>query len=71
MLNIVDQINAKMGGINFCIDTKKIIGDKICLIMGLESKRVGKDLIDYVMTFSYNQKMSRTQTIPRTCKDNK
>ena len=70
MFNIVEQINIKMGGINFYIDTPKFTESRIYLIIGLESKRVGKDSIDYVMTFAYNARMSRTHTIPRTCKDN-
>ena len=70
MFNIVEQINIKMGGINFYIDTNYLIKDKVYLIIGLESKKVGKDSIDYVLTFAYNQRLSRTQTIPRTCKNN-
>ena len=70
MFNIVEQINIKMGGINFYIDTSNLINDKVYLIIGLESKKVGKDSIDYVLTFAYNQRLSRTQTIPRTCKNN-
>ena len=70
MFNIVEQINIKMGGINFYIDTSNLIKDKVYLIIGLESKKVGKDSIDYVLTFAYNQRLSRTQTIPRTCKNN-
>lgn len=70
MFNIVEQINIKMGGINFYIDTSNLINDKVYLIIGLESKKAGKDSIDYVLTFAYNQRLSRTQTIPRTCKNN-
>ena len=70
MFNIVEQINIKMGGINFYIDTSNLINDKVYLIIGLESKKVGKDSIDYVLTFAYNQRLSRTHTIPRTCKNN-
>ena len=70
MFNIVEQINIKMGGINFYIDTNNLIKDKVYLIIGLESKKVGKDSIDYVLTFAYNQRLSRTHTIPRTCKNN-
>ena len=70
MFNIIEQINIKMGGINFYIDTSNLINDKVYLIIGLESKKVGKDSIDYVLTFAYNQRLSRTQTIPRTCKNN-
>ena len=70
MFNIVEQINIKMGGINFYIDMNKYTNNKVCLIIGLESKKSGKDLIDYVLTFSYNQRLSRTQSIPRTCKNN-
>jgi aubergine-like protein len=70
MFNIVEQINTKMGGINYYIDTNKLVGNKVYLIIGLESKKFGKDSIDYVMTYSYNARMSRTQTIPITCKNN-
>jgi len=70
MFNVVEQINIKMGGINFYIDTNNLIKDKVYLIIGLESKKVGKDSIDYVLTFAYNQRLSRTHTIPRTCKNN-
>ena len=70
MFNIIEQINIKMGGVNFFIDTKRLTNHKVYLILGLESKKVGKDSIDYVVTFAYNQKMNRTLTIPRTCKNN-
>ena len=72
MFNIVEQINIKMGGNNFYIDfnDKNLLGDKEFLIIGFESKRVGKDSIDYVLTFTYNKEFNKTQTIPRTCKDN-
>ena len=73
MFNIVEQINVKMGGVNFYIDfkEKQILDDKIYLVIGLESKNVGKDQVDYVMTYTYNPKLNRTHTIPRTCKNNK
>ena len=73
MFNIVEQINIKMGGANFYIDfsDNKIIDDKVYLIAGLESRKVGKDSIDYVFTYAFNSKLNRTQTIPRTCKNNK
>ena len=73
MFNIVEQINIKMGGANFYIDliNNKIIDNKIYLIIGLESKKAGKDSIDYVLTYAYNQKLNRTHTVPRTCKNNK
>ena len=73
MFNIVEQINIKMGGANFYIDfsDNKIIDNKVYLIAGLESKKVGKDSIDYVFTYAFNSKLNRTHTIPRTCKDNK
>ena len=59
MFNIVEQINIKMGGINFYIDfndNKIIEKNKVYLIMGLESKKAGKDSIDYVLTYEYNSK---------------
>ena len=74
MFNIVEQINIKMGGINFYIDfynNNIIETNKVYLIMGLESKKASKDTIDYVLTYAYNSKLSRTHSIPRNCKDNK
>ena len=73
MFNIVEQINIKMGGANFYLDLMgdNIIDNNVYLIAGLESKKVGKDSIDYVLTCAYNQKLNRTHTIPRNCKDNK
>ena len=73
MFNIVEQMNIKMGGANFYIDfnDNKIIDDKVYLIAGLESKKVGKDSIDYAFTYAFNSKLNRTHTIPRTCRDNK
>ena len=38
--------------------------------MGLESKKGGKDTIDYVLTYAYNSKLSWTRSIQRNCKDN-
>ena len=73
MFNIIEQINIKLGGINFYIDfsSKLIDKNKIYLIIGLEAKKSGKDLIDYVLTYTYNSKLSRTHSVPRTCKDNR
>jgi aubergine-like protein len=74
MFNIVEQINIKMGGANFYInlmDDNIIDRSKVYLIIGLESKKVGKDSIDYILTCAYNQKLNRTHTVPRNCKDNK
>ena len=73
MFNIVEQINIKMGGANFYIDfiNNNILDkNKVYLIMGLEKKKVGKDSLDYILTYAYNQKLNRTHTVPRTCKDN-
>lgn len=74
MFNIVEQINIKMGGANFyinLIEDEIVDKKKVYLIIGLESKKVGKDSIDYVLTCAYNQKLNRTHTVPRNCKDNK
>ena len=70
MFNIVEQINIKMGGINYYIDLKNLTNNKVYLIIGLESKKFGKDSIDYILTFTYNERMSRTITIPKSCKNN-
>ena len=70
MFNIIEQVNVKMGGINYNVDTKEITKGKIYLVIGLDSKKYGKDKIDYVLTFAYNQRMSRTHTLPRTCLNN-
>ena len=73
MFNIVEQINIKLGGINFYIDfnSKLIDKNKIYLVIGLEAKKAGRDSIDYVLTYTYNSKLSRTHSVPRTCKDNR
>lgn len=72
MFNIVEQINIKMGGANFYIDlAEKILNSKVYLIIGLDSKKAGKDSIDYVLTYTYNPKLNRTHTVPRNCKNNK
>ena len=35
------------------------------------SKKKRKDSIDYVLTYTYNCKLSRMYSIPINCKDNK
>ena len=70
MFNIVEQINTKMGGYNYCLDIKSLTKKRVYLIIGLESKKFGKDSIDYVMTYTYNDKFHKTHTIPISCKDN-
>ena len=72
MFNIVEQINIKMGGANFYIDfiNNHILNkNKVYLIMGLEKKK-NRDYLDYILTYAFNQKLNRTHTVPRTCKDN-
>ena len=74
MFNIVEQMNVKLGGTNFYIDfyDEGILDrSKIYLIMGLEVKTVSGGNIDYVLTCAMNNKLNKTITIPRTCKNNK
>ena len=60
MFNIVEQINIKMGGINFSIDlfSQNILPDnKVYMILGLESRTSSKGT-DYVMTSSINKNLN-------------
>ena len=73
MFNIVEQINVKMGGINFYIDFKgeKILKqNKIYLILGLECKQAKGELI-YTMTSTINSNLNKTITSFKKCKNTK
>ena len=66
--NIVDQINIKLGGMNYYIDFKdqNVIYEKeIFLIIGLDSKNF-KGKITYSMTSSTNGKLNLSMTQEKT-----
>ena len=70
LFNIVDQINIKIGGMNYYIDFKKeeVIGEKDkLLVIGLDSK-TSKDLITYSMTSSIHPKLNLCITQEKTVK---
>ena len=72
MFNIVDQMNIKMGGVNFYIDfygQGVIPRNKIYLIIGLECKQIGGGEIIYIMTSSTGQNLDRIITAPKKCKN--
>ena len=72
MFNIVEQINIKMGGVNFYIDffgNKVLKEKKIYMILGLEVKCVGGEM-NYIMTSTTNPKLNRVLTTFKTCKNN-
>lgn len=74
LFNIVEQINIKMGGVNFYIDfgkEKVLDPTKICMVIGLESKKAPGGKIDYVMSSSISQHLNKTISIPKQCADNK
>jgi len=68
LFNLVDQINVKLGGMNYYIDFKKekVIGqnDKF-LVIGLDSKKY-KNNITYSMTSSYHPKLNLFLTQEKT-----
>ena len=67
--NIVDQINIKMGGMNYYIDFKQsniIKPNDIFLIIGLDSKFVKKKLT-YSMTSTKHPKLNTFITQEETC----
>ena len=68
LFNLVDQINVKLGGMNYYIDFKKekVIGqnDKF-LVIGLDSKKY-KNSITYSMTSSYHPKLNLFLTQEKT-----
>ena len=71
MFNIIEQINIKMGGINYYIDFYQdniLEKNKIYLVLGLESKQVGAEM-HYSMTSSTNPNLHRVITTMRQCKN--
>ena len=71
MFNLVDQINIKMGGINFYINFKNegiIKSGQVFLIIGLESKYANKK-ITYSMTSTINSKLNDIITQEETIND--
>jgi len=71
MFNIIEQINIKMGGINYYIDFYQeniLVKNKIYLILGLECKQSGGE-IHYSMTSSTNPNLHRVITTMRQCKN--
>ena len=71
MFNIIEQINIKMGGINYYIDFYQddiLTKNKIFLVLGLESKQCGGD-VHYSMTSSVNPNLYRVITTMRQCKN--
>ena len=73
MFNIVEQINIKMGGINFFIDFKGeniLKKNKIYLILGLECKQIKGETV-YTLTSTTNPNLNKTITTFKKCKSNK
>ena len=73
MFNIVEQINAKMGGTNYKIDCyhQKILkDDKIYMILGLENRQTLNG-IDYAMTASVNRTFDKIKTFVYSITENK
>ena len=71
MFNLVDQINIKMGGINYYINFKNegiIKSGQVYLIIGLDSKYANKK-ITYSMTSTTNSKLNNIVTQEETIKD--
>ncbi len=74
MFNIVEQINVKIGGINFYIDfyhDNILSKGKIYLILGLECRKASTGEICFVMTSSTNMNINKMITTVRKCKNNK
>jgi aubergine-like protein len=71
MFNIIEQINIKMGGINFYIDFYQeniLAKNKIYLILGLECKTAG-DQMHYSLTSTTNPNLHKVITAMRQCKN--
>jgi len=71
MFNIIEQINIKMGGINFYIDFYQeniLAKNKIYLILGLECKTSG-DQMHYSLTSTTNPNLHKVITAMRECKN--
>ena len=64
MLNLIDQINIKMGGMNYYINFKNeeiIKSGQVFLIIGLDSKYKNKKIV-YSMTSTTNSKLNNIIT---------
>jgi aubergine-like protein len=73
MFNIVEQINVKMGGVNFYINFYQgehsiLDKSKIYLILGLECKQV-KDEMHYSLTSTTSRNLHKVITSMRQCKN--
>ena len=74
MFNIVEQINVKIGGINFYIDfyhDNILSKGKIYLILRLKCRKASKGEISFVMTSSTYMNINKMITTVRKCKNNK
>ena len=70
--NLVDQMNIKMGGMNFYINFKNegiIKSGQVFLIIGLDSKLSNKNMT-YSMTSTRNSRLNDIVTQEETCPDN-
>ena len=73
MFNIVEQMNIKMGGVNFYID---FYGDniikkgKVYLILGLEVRQINGE-IHYFLTSTTNPNLNKMLTTFKKCKNSK
>ena len=71
MFNIIEQINVKMGGVNFYIDFYQdniLAKNKIYLILGLECKQAGNEM-HYSLTSTTNPNLNKVITTMRQCKN--
>ena len=71
LFNVVEQINIKMGGINFYIDfygDNILVKNKVYLILGLESRQLNGE-INYSMTSTTNPNLYKMITTIRKCKN--
>ena len=71
MFNIIEQINVKMGGVNFYIDFYQeniLQKNKIYLILGLECKQVEHEM-HYSLTSTTNPNLHKVITSMRKCKN--
>jgi len=73
MFNIIEQINIKMGGVNFYIDFYQeniLAKNKVYLILGLENKQAGKEM-HYSLTSTTNSNLNKVITCMRQCGNTK
>ena len=72
MFNIVEQINVKMGGLNFTIDfysDNLLNRKKVYMIVGLESRTSSRG-VDYVMTSTTNRDLNQIITSVESVQNN-